>query len=41
MNFGQALEIIKQGGKVARKGWNGKGIYLGLHQVETAEMHRV
>lgn len=36
MNFGQALEIIKQGGKVARKGWNGKGIYLGLHQVKTA-----
>jgi hypothetical protein len=36
MNFGQALETIKQGGKVARKGWNGKGIYLGLHQVETA-----
>lgn len=35
MNFGQALETIKQGGKVARKGWNGKGIFLGLQPVLT------
>ena len=25
MNFGQAIEALKQGKKVARKGWNGKG----------------
>lgn len=30
MNFGQALEQIKSGNTVARKGWNGKGIYIGL-----------
>ena len=24
MNFGQALEALKQGKRVARKGWNGK-----------------
>ena len=30
MNFGQALEAIKQGKKVARKGWNGKGMYIAL-----------
>lgn len=30
MNFGQALEQIKSGKTVARKGWNGKGIYIGL-----------
>lgn len=25
MNFGQALEALKQDKRVARKGWNGKG----------------
>lgn len=30
MNFGKALEALKEGKKVARKGWNGKGIYLEL-----------
>ena len=28
MNFGQALEQLKQGIKVAREGWNGKGMFL-------------
>ena len=28
MNFGQALEELKKGEKVARKGWNGKGMWL-------------
>lgn len=28
MNFGEALELMKQGKKVARKGWNGKGMFL-------------
>jgi len=28
MNFGQALELLKQGSKVARTGWNGKGMFL-------------
>jgi len=27
MNFGQALEAMKSGKKVARKGWNGKGMF--------------
>lgn len=30
MNFGQAIEAMKQGKKVARIGWNGKGMYLYL-----------
>lgn len=30
MNFGQAIEALKQGKKVARKGWNGKGMFLWL-----------
>ncbi len=28
MNFGKALEALKQGKKVTRKGWNGKGMFL-------------
>ena len=28
MNFGKALENLKQGMKVQRQGWNGKGMYL-------------
>ncbi len=28
MNFGQAIEALKQGEKVARQGWNGKGTFL-------------
>ena len=30
MNFGQAIEALKQGEKVARTGWNGKGMWLRL-----------
>lgn len=30
MTFGQAIEALKQDKKVARKGWNGKGMYLFL-----------
>ena len=28
--FGDALAFLKEGRKVARKGWNGKGIFLEL-----------
>lgn len=28
MNFGQAIEELKRGKKVARAGWNGKGMFL-------------
>lgn len=28
LNFGQALEQLKLGSKVAREGWNGKDMYL-------------
>ncbi len=31
-NFGAALERLKNGEKVARKGWNGKGMYLWLEK---------
>lgn len=31
-NFGAALELLKSGHKVARTGWNGKGMYLWLEK---------
>ena len=30
MNFGQAIELLKQGHPVAREGWNGQGMSLRL-----------
>ena len=30
MTFGQAIEALKNGKSVARKGWNGKGMFLYL-----------
>lgn len=29
-DFGKAITLLKQGNKVARKGWNGKGMFLVL-----------
>ena len=28
MSFGDAIEILKQGGAIRRKGWNGKGLFV-------------
>lgn len=30
MNFGEALEELKQGDRVCRAGWNGKGMWIQL-----------
>jgi hypothetical protein len=32
LNFGQAIEALKQGKKIARQGWSGHGMYLKLRQ---------
>lgn len=32
LTFGQALELLKKGVCVARKGWNGKGMYIYLNK---------
>ena len=32
MNFGKALESLKAGKRVVRKGWNGKGIFIELQR---------
>lgn len=29
-SFSRAVEILKEGGRVARTGWNGKGMWLEL-----------
>jgi hypothetical protein len=34
LNFGIALELMKKGFKVARQGWNGKGMYLEMQNVD-------
>ena len=31
-DFGKALNVLKAGGKVARTGWNGKGMWLELQR---------
>ena len=28
LNYGQALEALKEGKRVSRKGWNGKGMFI-------------
>ena len=30
MTFGEAIEALKDGEKLARKGWNGRGIFIEL-----------
>ena len=35
MNFGQAIEALKEGKKVSRNGWNGKNMYLWLKPATT------
>ena len=30
MNFGEAIEALKQGKRVSRAGWNGRGAWLAL-----------
>jgi hypothetical protein len=32
MNFGIALEALKQGKRIAREGWNGKGMFVYLNK---------
>lgn len=32
MNFGEAIALLKAGARVARDGWNGKGMWLELQR---------
>lgn len=40
LTFSDALEIIKHGGRVARAGWNGKGMFLFLVPGSTFKVNR-
>lgn len=37
MNFGEAIAALKNGKKVARTGWNGKGMFLWLKPAATVK----
>lgn len=37
LNFGLAMEALKQGRRIARRGWNGKGMYLWLLPAATVK----
>lgn len=39
MTFGEAIELLKAGQKVARSGWNGKGMYLEYIQGNHYNIH--
>lgn len=41
MNFGHAIELLKMGFKVARKGWNGKGMYIYLVHGYCVDKHQL
>jgi hypothetical protein len=34
-NFGQAIEALKQGKRVARQGWNGKGMFIFMRPADS------
>lgn len=40
MDFGAALRVLKEGGKVSRVGWNGKGMYIYLVPGSSFEVNR-
>ena len=40
LNFGDALALLKSGKKVAREGWNGKGMFLFLVPGSTFKVNR-
>lgn len=46
MNFGEALEAVKEGKLIAREGWNGKNMFVYLNKgsfdksLETSEMKK-
>ena len=33
-DFGEALRVLRQGGRVCRRGWNGRGMYVELQTVD-------
>lgn len=40
LDFSDALKIVKDGGRVARTGWDGKGMFIFLVKGSTFEVNR-
>ena len=40
LNFGQAIEALKDGKRVSREGWNGKGMFVFLVPGSTFKVNR-
>lgn len=40
-NFGQAIEAVKEGKRVARQGWNGKGMFVFLRPADQLSIETV
>lgn len=38
MNFGEAIEQMKMGFGISRKGWNGKGIFVAIQEPDEDSM---
>jgi len=41
MNFGQAVEALKEGKLVSREGWNGKGMFLFMRPSDELQIDMV
>ena len=41
MDFGKALEALKQGKRVARLGWNGKGMFIFMRPADEITLNTV
>lgn len=39
-DFGYALDLVKEGGRACRAGWNGKGMFIFLVPGSTFEVNR-
>lgn len=40
MDFGEALYFLKKGNKLAREGWNGKGMYIQMIDDSSLEIEK-
>jgi len=41
MDFGKAIEALKQGKRVAREGWNGKGMFVFMRPADEINIETV
>lgn len=41
MSFGAALEVAKNGGLIARQGWNGKGMFVFMRPADELHVYMV